>query len=292
MVEEITSQEPGKLRFSSYNAMGFLLIMRGSVNVKDLGKMNLDNLLLCKPRQVLEVEFTGGRIPLSALWVRIPLSKIQELSTAKTNLLEAFSLNPSPAVMVRVTSGTLMLMKSLAMQLMHLPGEKIKFAVDVMEHSTIGMFLALTLQAFAAEDPYSAKQESASRSQFSLDEVFRYIHTHLTEDLTLELLEKEFYVSRSHLIREFKKRTGQTVHGYILRARLDLCRSYIEQGYSITEVYRKGGFGGYNHFFKAFRKVYGMTPKAYYRLYAADSKKAELTGGLLTQPPSAKAKNH
>ncbi len=280
MVEELKMTVPTKLRLSPYNAMGFLLIMRGNLNIKGLGKMSLDNLLLCKPRQMLEVEYTGGRIPLSALWVRIPTARIQAVSTEKTNLLEAFCLNPAPTVMVRVTSGTLMLIKSLAMQLMHLPGGKAKYASDIMETSTTGMFLAMVMQSFAAEDPHRAKQEHPSRSQFSLDEVFRYIHDHLTEDLTLELLEKEFYISRSHLIREFKKRTGQTVHSYILRARLDLCRSYIEQGYSITEVYRKGGFGGYNHFFKAFRKVYGMTPKEYYRLYASDGKKAEAQENL------------
>lgn len=99
----------------------------------------------------------------------------------------------------------------------------------------------------------------------SLDEVFGYIHTHLTEQITLERLEQEFYISRHHLIREFKKRTGQTVHRYIVKARLDLCRKYIEQGYSIAEVYRMGGFGGYNHFFRAFKQTYGMTPKEYYR---------------------------
>ncbi len=276
MVEQIKMAESGKLRLASYQTMGFLLIMRGSINIKGLGKMNLDNLLLCKPRQVLEVEFTGGRIPLSAMWVQISMTDIQQSGTEKTDFLEAFGRNPSPAVMVRVTSGTLMLVKSLAMQLIRLQEEKVKYAADVMQRSTVGMFLALILQALAAEDPHLAKLEQASRSQFSLDEVFRYIHDHLTEDLTLELLEKEFYVSRSHLIREFKKRTGQTVHSYILRARLDLCRGYIEQGDSITEVYRKGGFGGYNHFFKAFRKVYGMTPKEYYQLYISDNKKTSL----------------
>ncbi len=275
MVEEIRMAETGKLRLLSQDAMGFLLIMGGSVNIKGAGKMNLDNLLLCKPQQVVELEFTGGRIPLSALWVQIPLRKIQNCSTEKTDLLAAFHLNPAPKAMVYVASGTLMLAKSLAMQMMHLPGEKVRYATDVMERSTISMFLVLVLQSFAAVDPHLVKPSHPSRSQFSLDEVFRYIHDHLTEDLTLEVLEKEFYVSRSHLIREFKKRTGQTVHSYIVRARLDLCRSYIEQGYSITEVYRKGGFGGYNHFFKAFRKAYGMTPKEYYLMHSANKQQAK-----------------
>ncbi len=284
MVREIKMEKPGKLRLKTMDAMGFLLVMRGSVNIRSIGKMNLDNLLLCKSQQLLELEYTGGRIPLSALWVRLSLDEIQSQATENSELLSAFRLNPAPVVMVRPRSDTLMLVKSLAFQLARLPGEQAQFASDVMERSAIGMFLVFVLRAFATEDPHRIKPEKTSRVQFSLDEVFRYIHTHLTEDLTLEVLEKEFYVSRSHLIREFKKRTGQTVHSYILRARLDLCRSYIAQGYSITEVYRRGGFGGYNHFFKAFKKVYGITPKEYYRLHAQDNEKAAASHGRLSSP--------
>ena len=59
--------------------------------------------------------------------------------------------------------------------------------------------------------------------------------------------------------------TGETPHAYIVKARLDLCRRYIEQGKSIREVYELGGFGGYNHFFRAFKKEYGVTPMQYYK---------------------------
>ena len=98
-----------------------------------------------------------------------------------------------------------------------------------------------------------------------MDDLFRYIHEHLTEDLTLEHLEKEFFISRYHICREFKKTTGQTLHTYIVKSRLDLCRKYIEQGKPIREVYALSGFGGYNHFFRAFKKEYHMTPGEYYK---------------------------
>ena len=57
-----------------------------------------------------------------------------------------------------------------------------------------------------------------------------FIQAHLTEELTLERLEKEFFVSREHIAREFKRQTGQTVHRYIVKARLDRCCTLIEQG--------------------------------------------------------------
>ena len=94
-----------------------------------------------------------------------------------------------------------------------------------------------------------------------LDEVFLFIQAHLTEELTLERLEKEFFVSREHIAREFKRKTGQTVN-----------RTLIEQGLPITEVYKTSGFGGYNHFFRAFKKEYGMTPKEYFHTTRQDAR--------------------
>ena len=42
-----------------------------------------------------------------------------------------------------------------------------------------------------------------------LDEVFLFIQAHLTEELTLERLEKEFFVSREHIAREFNARPAR-----------------------------------------------------------------------------------
>ena len=110
-----------------------------------------------------------------------------------------------------------------------------------------------------------------SRKHLMMDELFVYIRTHITEEITLAQLEQVFYISRFHIAREFKRQTGQTLHSYIVKTKLDLCCHYIEQGRPITEVYRLGGFGGYNHFFRAFKQEYGMTPKQYFRSVQKDA---------------------
>ncbi len=51
-----------------------------------------------------------------------------------------------------------------------------------------------------------------------MDDIFIYIREHLTEDISLERLENEFYISRYHIVREFKKLTGETPHSYIVKS--------------------------------------------------------------------------
>ncbi len=100
-----------------------------------------------------------------------------------------------------------------------------------------------------------------------IDNVFEYISQHLTEDLSLDALEKAFFVSGEHISREFKKSTGMTLHAYITRSRIDLSKRYILQGISVRDVCQLCGFSSYNHFFKIFKKECGMTPMAYYQKF-------------------------
>lgn len=269
-VRQLLLTEPKKIRLSTSDEFGFLLTTRGIISVGDLWSLGADDLLICKPHRMVELEYAGGRIPLTAIWVRISTKRMRACSSDQTDILASFHVNPNPVIRVRSQTPLLMLIKNLALQLLSLPKEELRFGIDLMEQSSLQMFLALALKVCILEDPHRKKLGQKASNQLPLDDVFSYIHTHLAEDLSLERLEQEFFVSRHHLIREFKKRTGQTVHQYIVRARLELCRRYIEQGYSISDVYRMGGFGGYNHFFRAFKHIYGITPKEYYKMMQSE----------------------
>lgn len=274
-------EEPAQTRLATGENYGILLVLKGTANIRNSDSLTPDDMLVCKPRQVIYVEHSDSRYPLFVFWVQLSTELMQQCSTPQTDIVGSFDVNTEPIAKIHGRSEILMLLKSLTAQLHDLSQNGQGYAKDLLEESAIKMFLALAIRTCVQSDKYRPKK----RGHLVLDDVFRYIHAHLTEEITLEQLERVFFISRHHLIRQFKLHTGQTIHQYIIKSRLDLCRNLIEQGYAITEVYRMGGFGSYNHFFRAFKQEYHMTPKEYYRVsHLQDGEKTQENG----TPPAQK----
>lgn len=96
-----------------------------------------------------------------------------------------------------------------------------------------------------------------------LGPVFTYIDNHITEDLSLEHLSGQFFLTPSYLCRIFKKDTGTTIHKYITARRITLAKDLLTQGYSVTEACTQSGFKDYNGFLKSFVNSVGISPKKY-----------------------------
>jgi AraC-like DNA-binding protein/mannose-6-phosphate isomerase-like protein (cupin superfamily) len=99
-----------------------------------------------------------------------------------------------------------------------------------------------------------------------IDGIIDYIINHLEEDITVDELAEYCYLSKFHLLREFKKHTGTTIHRYIVQKKLILAKELILNQMSIMDVYKKCGFGDYSNFFRAFKNEYGVTPKQFYEI--------------------------
>lgn len=265
-IQEFNFRGERTLRLAPGLNYGLLFTVRGNANLScESGRycLGTEELMISKPGSCSILNSSAGQ-NMSLLWVLLAPSLMEKLSTEKTHVKIGFDIAPYRTAVVRPGSKTLMLMKNLLRQLMGLKDEHDGYCADLMEESSLKMFCALVLRACASQDRHVKHRGST----FSLDAVFSFIHNHLGEDLSLERLEKEFFVSRSFLIKEFKRRTGQTVHRYIVRVRLDQCRKFLEQGYSAMEIYCMAGFCSYNHFFRAFKQEYGMTPREYLKSFS------------------------
>lgn len=251
--------------FSAGKYYLIMYILRGSgyFDMQEETKLcSTEDIIIVKPREKVTMHFRGDRYPLQILELRVTPEFLCDLSDEETKLDEAYDFVPFRMSVVHADSQESMLIKNIALKLSDMKNDKETYGQNLYEKNLISMLLILSLRACIGADRVHKRKK---QRHIMMDEIFIYIREHLTEELTLEQLEKEFFVSRYHICREFKRLTGQTPHAYIVKARLDLCRRYIEQGKAISEVYQLGGFGGYNHFFRAFKKEYGMTPMQYYK---------------------------
>lgn len=90
--------------------------------------------------------------------------------------------------------------------------------------------------------------------------IMQFIHDNTDSDLTIDGLASRFYMSRSHMMRLFKRETGYTIGGYINEKRLLMARQLLDQGLSVTECCYRCGFKNYDAFLRAYKKSFGETP--------------------------------
>ena len=87
-----------------------------------------------------------------------------------------------------------------------------------------------------------------------------YMDAHLAEDLDIDALAGSFYVSKFHMMRQFRQETGMTIHNYLSQRRLLHARDLIQKGIRATEACYRSGFRSYSSFTRAYARQLGTTP--------------------------------
>ncbi len=110
----------------------------------------------------------------------------------------------------------------------------------------------------------------ANKTVRQLWEVISHMDRHLDSPLTTEELTEIAVMSSSTLHRTFKQTTGLAPIEYHLHKRIARACSLIQQrGLSMAEVGEACGFSDPNYFSRQFRKVMGMSPKQYQRIFSS-----------------------
>ena len=99
----------------------------------------------------------------------------------------------------------------------------------------------------------------------AIQEICRYIKSHLNEDLSHQFFKERFFVSHYQLTKKFRQQTGMTLTKYIITKRLVHSVSLIRSGQRCETAAYNSGFNSYCHFYKEFVKFFGVAPTKYFK---------------------------
>ena len=81
--------------------------------------------------------------------------------------------------------------------------------------------------------------------------ILDYVGEHLCENLSIDLIADQFYISKYYMMRLFKQETGYTLGQYISQKRLLLAKELLSTGAPGTQVCYDCGFKDYSTFSRA-----------------------------------------
>jgi YesN/AraC family two-component response regulator len=102
----------------------------------------------------------------------------------------------------------------------------------------------------------------ASPTTKKMYEISSYIHNHFHEELSLDFLANQFYLSPYYLSHQFKKVTNFTVSTYIQMTRIKNAQCLlVETDRKITDIAHSCGFTSFTQFNRVFNKLTHMPPR-------------------------------
>lgn len=115
---------------------------------------------------------------------------------------------------------------------------------------------------------------TAKSSKIYAVDLFQRLNNYETLDIDVTQLYKDYPLSRTALIGDFKELTGYTIVQYRNIKRIEYAAHLLtEANYSVTDIISMLNISGLGYFSKQFKKQYGMTPKQYQLLHHTDKRK-------------------
>lgn len=101
-----------------------------------------------------------------------------------------------------------------------------------------------------------------------VEDTIKYIHSHLSESLSLETIAENLHISPSHLSRTFRKSYSEPLTEYINKTRIEKAKEYLINPGTLS--YEVAGLVGYNdptYFSSIFKKYTGTSPTEFKHQY-------------------------
>lgn len=125
-----------------------------------------------------------------------------------------------------------------------------------------------TLLTLLMEQSWHPEEGAHSKKRVELEKVRAFLDDHFTNKITLEELSAQFFINKYYLTRIFKETYGLTISHYVLTKRITRAKQLIRfSGMTMDEIAETVGMNDANYFSRAFRKVEGISPTEYQKLW-------------------------
>ena len=113
-------------------------------------------------------------------------------------------------------------------------------------------------------DGKDAAQEGSDAAE-KIRRIKDCIKRHATENVSLDALAGEVFMSKYYLCRFFKQYTGVSPKQYADIMRIHCARALLAQGKPLADVCEQCGFSDYSSFYRMFVKISGIPPRSFAR---------------------------
>ncbi len=89
------------------------------------------------------------------------------------------------------------------------------------------------------------------------------ITSHPEQELPIETLAADIFVSKYYLIRKFKSSIGMTPHQFCIQNRIRKSQRMLDEEKTVSRIAAEMGFYDQSHFDKTFQRIVGISPSEY-----------------------------
>jgi len=257
-----------EIDFHNHDFYEIYYLISGKVNYMVEGKcysLKHDDILIINNKELHRPEIQKGAIyERIVLWVNPEF--IRKLGDGQSNLQLCFE-QPSRNHnnVLRPDDDTLAIIKNNLYKLSKNKTSSL-YASDILNKVYLTELIIQINRAYLDVHGEDSLADEDYISNPKINEVIRYINHHLDEELSLESLSARLFISKYHLIRQFKKYTGFTLYNYVQRKRLIQAKLLLKKDLKLTEICQLCGFKDYSNFLRSFKAAYHISPKKYSKI--------------------------
>lgn len=138
----------------------------------------------------------------------------------------------------------------------------------------------LFIGQFLQEEADLPSETASLEPEDGMREVCAYLEAHYQQAVSLDEISSLVGMSKYHFLRSFTRSMGITPHCYLQAIRIGRAKLLLEQGLSPAETAQQTGFSDQPHFTHTFKKLIGLTPRQYMRIFSGEPlRQPHLQGG-------------